>query len=110
MAAALAPGIHLDNKQKRNAAAIDVFLNVETQRKILKVATNRELTDRVRVLEDHAGEPLAENQGQVDEIKHLKEELEDIRVGREWVRTMQEAYAGLTPEDLHASAEQERLW
>ena len=43
MAAALALGIHMDNKQKRKASALSVFLNVETQRKFMKMASNVEL-------------------------------------------------------------------
>ena len=43
MAAAMALGIELDNRMKRKAIAMGVFLNVETQKKFLKMASNVEL-------------------------------------------------------------------
>ena len=39
----MALGIHLDSKQERRARAMDVFLNVEMQRKFMKMASNVEL-------------------------------------------------------------------
>ena len=59
----MALGIYLDNKRKRKASAMGVFLNVETQRKFLRVSTNQELEDRNKQLE-------AEN-------KKLKQRIQD---------------------------------
>ena len=39
----MALGIHLDHRQKRKAAGMGVFLNMESQRKFLKTASNAEL-------------------------------------------------------------------
>ena len=41
-------GIELHNRMKRKAQAMGVFLNVETQRKFLKMASNVELQQVVK--------------------------------------------------------------
>ena len=43
----MALGIHLDNKQKRKAQAMGVFLDMETQRKFMKAASNAELQRQI---------------------------------------------------------------
>ena len=42
-AAQMALAIEMNNRMKRNAAAMGVFLNVETQKKFMKMASNVEL-------------------------------------------------------------------
>ena len=50
-AAFLALQAYMDNKQKRKATAIGVFLDVETQRKFMKVASNAERDKQVHRLQ-----------------------------------------------------------
>ena len=51
-AAQIALGIEMDNRMKRKAAAMGVFLNVETQKKLLKLSSNQELREENRKLEE----------------------------------------------------------
>ena len=46
--AQMALDTHLDNKPKRKAAAISVFLNVEMQRMLLKMTTIAGLENKIR--------------------------------------------------------------
>ena len=77
--AALALGIHLDNKQKRKASAIGAFLNVATQRKLIKMATNHHLELEL----DYAAQKFYD----------LKMENEELKA---WCLGMQDRIASLT--------------
>ena len=108
MTAALALGIHLDNKQKRKAAAIDVFLNVASQRKFLKMASIEEGRQEIKKLTEQkdnykwmyrymkrqyelwsrAGiDNMNENAEQFQEVEKLREENEKLHQEDEKLRS-----------------------
>ena len=51
-AAQIALGIEMDNRMKRKAAAMGVFLNVETQKKFMKMASNVQLQTELKLEEN----------------------------------------------------------
>ena len=56
----MALAIEMNNRMKRKAAAMGVFLNVETQRKFLKIASNAELTGSFIIFGNMAEDALEE--------------------------------------------------
>ena len=66
----MALAIHLHNKQKRKASAMGVFLNVETQRKFLKLTTAAGLEKELDYAAHKYYDLLVEN-------RKLKQELEE---------------------------------
>ena len=69
-AAFLALQAHIDNKQKRKATAIGVFLSVETQRKFLKVASNVQLDKDITFVIAKFWEMKAEMIGSIKYREH----------------------------------------
>ena len=106
----MALGIELDNRMKRKAKAMGVFLNVETQKKFLKMASNTTLDKELEYATFLYHEVLLENnwlrrvekensklvdvaddlndqvQELQDQIKELKKENICLRNSRSWQR------------------------
>ena len=75
-AAQMALAIEMDNRMKRKAAAMGFFLNVETQRKFLKVASNVELRTKVCNLWCWQQKALEDKRRHDTEIRNLQEQCE----------------------------------
>ena len=86
-AAQIALGIEMDNRMKRKAAAMGGFLNVETQKKFLKMSSNVELQGKVAEERKIAGDLYNWNQRVVEttcrqntEIRKLDTEIRKLNV------------------------------
>ena len=79
----MALAIEMNNRMKRKAAAMGVFLNVETQKKFLKMASNVELQGKVAEERKIAGDLYNWHQRAVEhcrrqdtKIRNLQEQCE----------------------------------
>ena len=79
----MALDIEMDNRQKRKAQAMGMFLNVETQHKFLKVATHSGLSKELDIAAQTYHNLMMENAGLrtrntdlVNQVRNLKRQAE----------------------------------
>ena len=100
--AQMAFGIHLDNKQKRKASAIDVFVNVESQRKFLKCTTAAGMGKELQ----YAAEKYCDLQ---EENNKLKRELNEKTEQEQKYERLWKEYNHNILDALETRRENERL-
>ena len=76
----MALAIEMNNRMKRKAAAMGVFLNVETQRKFLKMASNAELQGKVEEERKVAGNLYRWHQRAVEDKRRQDTDIRKLNV------------------------------